>query len=173
MHSNHSHKPRLHIALIEPEVPGNTGNIGRTCLALDAQLHLIRPLGFALTDAALQRAGLDYWAHVDVAYHDSLADFLVVLPTLGVPCLLETSGSQSLYDLSLPAHANPVLLFGSESTGLPQTLLTQYAAHTFHIPMYSPHIRSLNLSNSVAIAAYEMLRRRIVTPFHPSSTVQT
>ncbi len=148
----------IHVALIEPEIPWNTGNVGRTCLAAGAKLHLVRPFGFALTEAAVRRAGLDYWEHVAPEIYEGYEAFMARAPALGTAFALETYGSASLYDCAFPDDV--VLVFGRERLGLPQPVRDAYAERCFHIPMFSPHVRSLNLSTSVAIAVYEVIRQR-------------
>lgn len=149
----------LHLVLVQPEIPHNTGAVGRLCVGLDCELHLIRPLGFQLADRHLQRAGMDYWPQVRLTLHDSWAAFLerVAPPHL---FLLSTHGRQSLYD----CHFAPgdALVFGSESRGLPPEFHEQYRERLFRIPMPGEHARSLNLANAVAIAAYEAFRQ--ITP---------
>jgi tRNA (cytidine/uridine-2'-O-)-methyltransferase len=148
----------IHVALIEPEIPWNTGNVGRTCLAAGAKLHLVRPFGFSLNEAAVRRAGLDYWEHVDPTIYDSYEDFMAAAPALGVSFALETYGSRSLYDCTFPEDV--VLVFGRERLGLPPAVKDAYKDRCFQIPMFSEHMRSLNLSTSVAIAVYEAIRQR-------------
>lgn len=148
----------IHVALIEPEIPWNTGNVGRTCLAAGARLHLVRPFGFALNDAAVRRAGLDYWQHVNPTIYDSAEEFMQAAPKLGVPYALETYGERSLYDCTFPEDV--VLVFGRERLGLPPQVKEAYKDNCFQIPMFSEHMRSLNLSTSVAIAVYEAVRQR-------------
>jgi tRNA (cytidine/uridine-2'-O-)-methyltransferase len=150
----------IHVALIEPEIPWNTGNVGRTCLAAGAKLHLVRPFGFALTESAVRRAGLDYWQHVDPVIHESYEAFLEVAPTLGTVFALETYGSRSLYECAF--EGDIVLVFGRERLGLPAPVKDAYKDNCFQIPMFSEHVRSLNLSTSVAIALYEVVRQRSV-----------
>lgn len=145
----------LNIVLVEPEIPQNTGNIARTCAATGCRLHLVRPLGFAVTDKHLKRAGLDYWADVEVVFHDSLADFLA--QTGGRPLWLATTKGRLTPDQASFSD-NDWILFGRETAGLPETLLVAHPEHRVRIPM-RPGTRSLNLSNAVAIVAYEALRQ--------------
>ena len=146
----------LHLVLYQPEIPHNTGAVGRLCVGLGCELHLIRPLGFQLADRYLQRAGMDYWPQVRLTLHDSWADFLesVNPPQL---FLLSTQGGKSLYDARFAPGA--ALVFGSESRGLPPELHALYREHLFKIPMPGEQARSLNLANAVAIAAYEAYRQ--------------
>jgi tRNA (cytidine/uridine-2'-O-)-methyltransferase len=150
----------LHVVLVHPEIHWNTGNAGRTCLAVGATLHLIEPLGFSLDERAVKRAGLDYWAHVDRRVWPCWEAFEQVLPSLGEPWFFETTGRQPYWEAPLAAPAGTVLVFGRETTGLPSALRERYAERCVTMPMDSPYIRSLNLSTSVGIAVYEVLRQR-------------
>ncbi len=145
----------LNIVLHEPEMPANTGNIGRTCVAAGVKLHLIEPLGFRINDKMLKRAGLDYWEHLDYAVYDSFADFLEKNP--GAKIYMATTKASKIYS---EAHYEPdcYLMFGKESAGIPEEILVDYQDTCVRIPM-NPEIRSLNLSNSVAIVLYEALRQ--------------
>ena len=147
----------LHGVLVEPEIHWNTGNAGRTCLAVGAQLHLVRPLGFSLDDKEVRRAGLDYWARVNPTVWPSWADFAPALPTLGTPLFFTARSTRPFQQIAYPRPA--VLIFGRESVGLPADLLAQHAAETVAIPMQDAELRSLNLSTSVALAAYEARRQ--------------
>jgi tRNA (cytidine/uridine-2'-O-)-methyltransferase len=152
--------PLLHVVLVAPEIPWNTGNAGRTCLAVGAELHLVRPLGFSLDDRAVRRSGLDYWARVVPHLHvwPDWADFEAQLPTLGAPFLFAPrAAARDFRAVAYPAHA--VLIFGCESMGLPDEMLDRYASDTVSIPMVDPELRSLNLSTTVAVAAYEVQRQ--------------
>ena len=148
----------IHVALIEPEIPWNTGNVGRTCLAAGAQLHLVRPFGFSLNEQAVRRAGLDYWEHVKPVIHDSYEAFMDAATPLGTAFALETYGARSLYECTFPEDV--VLVFGRERLGLPPAVKEAYKDRCFKIPMFSEHVRSLNLSTSVAITVYEAIRQR-------------
>jgi len=145
--------PFFHIALIQPEIPQNTGNIGRLALGLQCRLHLVHPLGFSLSEKAVRRAGLDYWKHVDVQEHHSTEEFFSWVKQRQV-LLFSTKASQSYRTAKIAADS--VLVFGPESKGLSAALRSQYPCFT--IPMVGP-IRSLNLSNAVAVAAYEALHQ--------------
>jgi tRNA (cytidine/uridine-2'-O-)-methyltransferase len=147
----------LHVVLVEPEIHWNTGNAGRTCLAAGAQLHLVEPLGFSLDDAQVRRAGLDYWARVNPRLWPDWDAFERALPELGEPFLFSSSGARGLHDTRFPRPA--VLVFGRESVGLPPALLARHRERTVRIPMADPALRSLNLSTTVGIAAYEVLRQ--------------
>ncbi|MDE7158819.1 MAG: tRNA (uridine(34)/cytosine(34)/5-carboxymethylaminomethyluridine(34)-2'-O)-methyltransferase TrmL, partial [Clostridiales bacterium] len=145
----------FHIVLVEPEIPQNTGNIARTCAATGCMLHLVRPLGFEISDKYLKRAGLDYWSLVDVKVHENLEDFFKSYP--GTICRFFTTKAEHSYtELDYPNEC--ALIFGKETKGLPEELLIQHPSECVRIPMIEES-RSLNLSNSVAIAVYEGLRQ--------------
>jgi len=146
---------RINIVLHEPEIPQNTGNIARTCAATGASLHLIRPLGFAIDDKKLKRAGLDYWHQLDITYYDGLDDFFAKHPNAQFYCF-STKAPHRYTDIIYP---DPVfLIFGKETKGLPEKFLHSHPDRCVRIPMRNG-LRSLNLSNSVAIAVYEALRQ--------------
>ena len=149
-----------HVVLVHPEIHWNTGNAGRTCLATGAALHLVEPLGFSLDERQVKRAGLDYWAHVDLRVWPSWSAFERELAALGDPYFFSTKATQLLWDAPLAAADAVVLIFGRETGGLPDDLHARYRDRFFAIPILSPRVRSLNLSTSVAIAAYEVLRQR-------------
>lgn len=145
----------LHIVLIEPEIPQNTGNIARTCAALGASLHLVEPLGFSIDSKYVKRAGLDYWDLLDIHTYPSLDAFLEIHDSKKL--YLFSTKAQCIYsEASFPEEC--YLVFGKETKGLPETLLLAHPSTTLRIPMIS-EARSLNLSNSVAIAAYEYMRQ--------------
>lgn len=145
----------LNIVLFEPEIPQNTGNIARTCAAVGASLHLIRPLGFEIDDRKLKRAGLDYWYALDIHYYDGLDDFFSKVSASQV-YYFSTKAPQKYTDVTYPL---PIyLMFGKETAGLPEALLKENRDHCVRIPMKNG-LRSLNLSNSAAIAIYEVLRQ--------------
>ncbi len=145
----------LNIVLVEPEIPQNTGNIARTCAAIGATLHLVRPLGFAIDDRKMKRAGLDYWDKLNVKFYDSLADFMAVHEDDNL-YFFTTKGQHCYTDVTYPDTV--YLVFGRETRGLPEDLLYAHPDQCLRIPMRN-HLRSLNLSNSVAVAAYEVLRQ--------------
>jgi tRNA (cytidine/uridine-2'-O-)-methyltransferase len=147
----------LHVVLVEPEIHWNTGNAGRTCLAAGAQLHLVEPLGFSLDDAQVRRAGLDYWARVNPRVWPGWDALERALPELGEPFLFSSSGACEFQRVRYPRPA--VLVFGRESVGLPPALLARHRERTVRVPMRDPELRSLNLSTTVGIAAYEVLRQ--------------
>lgn len=145
----------LNIVLLEPEIPQNTGNIGRTCVATGTRLHLIEPLGFSISDKAVKRAGMDYWPHLDVSVYEDYEDFLnrnqdakvYMATTKGLNVYTEVSYEPDCY-----------IMFGKESGGIPEEILVNNQENAIRIPM-NPEIRSLNLANSVAIVLYEALRQ--------------
>lgn len=145
----------LNVVLVEPRIPQNVGNIARTCAATGARLHLVRPLGFSVDDAKLKRAGLDYWHYLDITYYDSLSDFLERCGG-GELRLFSTKARQCYTDTHYPDGC--YLVFGREDAGLPEQLLLHRPNDCLRIPMRGG-LRSLNLSNSVAIAVYETLRQ--------------
>ncbi len=145
----------INIVLCEPEIPQNTGNIARTCAATGASLHLIRPMGFEIDNAKLKRAGLDYWDKLDITFYDGLDDFFEKHPNDKV-YYFSTKGRYTYSDVKY--EGNVYIMFGKETRGLPEELLFKNPDTTVRIPMRD-HLRSLNLSNSVAIAVYEILRQ--------------
>jgi tRNA (cytidine/uridine-2'-O-)-methyltransferase len=149
-----------HVVLVHPEIHWNTGNAGRTCLATGATLHLIEPLGFSLDDREVKRAGLDYWEHIDLRVWSSWDAFETQLPTLGEPYFFSTKATRLVWDAPLGASNGVVLVFGRETGGLPPELHERYHDRFVAMPILSPRVRSLNLSTSVAIAVYEVLRQR-------------
>jgi tRNA (cytidine/uridine-2'-O-)-methyltransferase len=150
----------MHIVLVHPEIHWNTGNAGRTCLAVGATLHLIEPLGFSLDARQVKRAGLDYWEHVDLRVWSDWPSFERELPSLGEPWFLSTRATRMLWDAPLGSPNDVVLVFGRETGGLPDDLHRRFADRLLAMPIISPHVRSLNLSTSIGIAAYEVLRQR-------------
>lgn len=146
----------INIVLCEPEIPQNTGNIARTCAATGASLHLIRPLGFEIDNAKLKRAGLDYWDKLDITYYDSLDDFFSKHHSAKI-YYFTTKARHNYSDIEYPDDA--WIMFGKETRGLPEDLLYANPDTCVRIPMRDS-LRSLNLSNSVAIAVYEILRQR-------------
>jgi tRNA (cytidine/uridine-2'-O-)-methyltransferase len=150
----------MHVVLVHPEIHWNTGNAGRTCLAVGATLHLIEPLGFSLDDRQVKRAGLDYWQHVDLRVWSDWKSFEGTLPTLGEPYFFSTRAARPLWDAPLNGPGDVVLIFGSETGGLPADLRDRYAERLVVLPMVSANVRSLNLSTAVGIAVYEVLRQR-------------
>ncbi|MFA7098456.1 MAG: tRNA (cytidine(34)-2'-O)-methyltransferase [Eubacteriales bacterium] len=156
--------PKLNIVLLEPEIPQNTGNIARTCVATGSSLHLIRPFGFELTDKNLKRAGLDYWRYLDLSCYDSLSHFDAAhngaerryFTTKAEKCYTEATYPEDVF-----------LFFGKETKGLPEELLVKNKPDCVRIPMFG-EVRSLNLSNAVAVAVYEFYRRQGFEPLNKS-----
>lgn len=147
---------KINIVLLEPEIPQNTGNIARTCAATGASLHLIRPLGFEIDDKKLKRAGLDYWNELDITYYDGLDDFFNKHKGISI-YYFSTKAPRAYTEISYGEEV--FLMFGKETRGLPEELLFENEDKCVRIPMRDK-LRSLNLSNSVAIAVYEVLRQR-------------
>ena len=153
----------IHVVLVQPEIHWNTGNAGRTCLAAGATLHLVRPLGFSLDDKEVKRAGLDYWEHVDLRIWESWGAIERELPKLGEPWFFSTKAKRLLWDAPLGGPQDVVLVFGRETGGLAPSIHERHADRMLAMPIASPHVRSLNLSTSVGIAVYEVLRQRVAT----------
>lgn len=150
---------KIHIVLVEPEIPQNTGNIARTCAIIGAKLHLVKPLGFEISDKYLKRAGLDYWDKLDIEEHESLAQFLEEYPIeKNNMYFVTTKGKHCYTEVKYNELDEVFMLFGKETKGLPEDLLKNNLNNAIRIPMRE-NFRSLNLSNSVAIVAYEMLRQ--------------
>ena len=145
----------LNIVLFEPEIPANTGNIGRTCVATNTRLHLIEPLGFRLDEKSLKRAGMDYWKDLDVTTYIDFEDFLSKNPDAKI--YMATTKAPNVYtDVSYEPDC--YIMFGKESAGIPEEILVQHKENSIRIPMVGD-IRSLNLGNSVAVVLYEALRQ--------------
>ena len=146
----------LNIVLLEPEIPTNTGNIGRLSIATESTLHLIKPYGFQIDDKRVKRAGLDYWQHVNLLEYESFSEFM----NKNTPhsfAFFSSHGTQSY--LNIEFKPDTYLIFGKESVGLSKEVRKNYSDHLYKIPLFSKHIRSLNLANAVAIAVYEGLRQ--------------
>lgn len=146
----------LNIVLVEPEIPQNTGNIARTCAATGARLHLVKPMGFEIDSAKLKRAGLDYWWLVDITYYESLDDFMSEHKNDNLYFL--TTKAQNVYS-DIPYPDETYLVFGKETKGLPEDLLSENYQSCIRIPMVDD-ARSLNLSNAVAVAVYDYYRQK-------------
>ena len=146
----------MNIVLLEPEIPANTGNIGRTCVATGTSLHLIKPLGFDISDKAVRRAGMDYWKDLDLKVYENFEDFLEKNPKAKI--YMATTKAEKVYT-EVAYEPNDFIMFGKESAGIPEEILLKYPETSVRIPMIG-EIRSLNLSNSVAIVAYEALRQQ-------------
>ncbi len=146
----------MHIILHQPEIPANTGNIGRTCVATGTSLHLIEPLGFRLDEKSIKRAGMDYWEHLDVTRYINFNEFKQIHPNAKI--WMATTKAKHVYT-DVQFGEDDFIMFGKESAGIPEEILVDYEETCIRIPML-PTIRSLNLSNSVAIVLYEALRQQ-------------
>lgn len=150
---------KLNIVLVEPEIPQNTGNIARTCAALGAKLHLVYPLGFSISEKQVKRAGLDYWDKLEIEEHTNFKEFLEKYkPEENNMFFVTTKGKKVYSDVDFSKMDEVFALFGKETKGLPEDVLKEYIEKTIRIPMRE-HLRSLNLSNSVAIVAYDIFRQ--------------
>ncbi len=145
----------LNIVLIEPEIPNNTGNIGRLALATGSKLHLVKPLGFEINDTRLKRAGLDYWQYLDIVYYDNIEDFFKINNKENL-VFLSSHGQNTHWNI--PYEDNMFLVFGKESVGLPKHILNTHSKDLYKIPIYNKNVRSLNLANAVGIVVYEGLK---------------
>lgn len=146
----------FNIVLVEPQIPNNTGNIGRLALATGSTLHLIKPFGFEIDDKRLKRAGLDYWQHISLFTYESADDFFFLHKDKNM-VFFSSHGEKNYW--SIDYHDGLFLVFGKESAGLSKKLIENNSDNLYKIPLYSEHIRSLNLANSVSIAVYEGLRQ--------------
>lgn len=146
----------MNIVLYEPEIPANTGNIGRTCVATGTSLHLIKPLGFDISDKAVRRAGMDYWKELDLHVYENFEEFVERNP--GANIYMATTKAKKAYT-EVEYKGNDFIMFGKESAGIPEEILVKYEETSVRIPMIG-EIRSLNLSNSVSIILYEALRQQ-------------
>ncbi len=149
-------EPQFNIVLFQPEIPTNTGNIGRVCVATGSHLHLIGPLGFSIDDKQVKRAGLDYWVHLSYTYYENYQNFLEKNPVLDQMSFLTTKTDQVIYDKKF--KRGDWIMFGPETRGLPEDVWRPRAAQSYKIPMIGP-TRSLNLANAVSIVAFEGLRQ--------------
>lgn len=150
---------KMHVVLVEPEIPQNTGNIARTCAAIGAKLHLVYPLGFNISEKQVKRAGLDYWDKLEIEEHESFIKFLEKYkPEENNMFFVTTKGKNVYSDVDYSKMEEVFILFGKETKGLPEDILQKYLDKTIRIPMREL-IRSLNLSNSVAIVAYDIFRQ--------------
>ena len=146
----------FNIVLIEPEIPNNTGNIGRLALASGSNLHLVKPFGFEIHDSRLKRAGLDYWQHLNVTIYESIEEFFSKNKDSKM-VFLSSHGVKNHWDIDF--EDNIFLIFGKESVGLPKSIMEKNSDKIFKIPLYSKHVRSLNLANAVSIVIYEGLKQ--------------
>jgi len=144
----------LNIVLVEPEIPNNTGNIGRLSLGSGSHLHLVKPFGFEISDSRLKRAGLDYWKHLSVTYYENIDEFFKINKDKKM-AFLSSHGEENHWDI--PFKDDLFLIFGKESVGLPKSIIENHKDHLYKIPLYSEHVRSLNLANAVSIVIYEGL----------------
>lgn len=147
----------LNVVLVEPEIPQNTGSVGRLCLATGATLHLVEPMGFEITHSRLKRAGLDYWEHLKVQQHKSIEAFLEFMPKDAPRALLSKKAGNTIYTREF--KPGTFLIFGRETMGLPEWLLARSASDAIRIPMYDARVRSLNLATAVGITLYEAIRQ--------------
>ncbi len=151
---------KLNVVLVEPEIPQNTGNIARTCAATGGKLHLVHPLGFSITEKAVKRAGLDYWDKLEIEEHESFEKFLEKYePEKNNMFFVTTKGKNVYSEPNYKEMDEVFILFGKETKGLPEDILVKYINKTIRIPM-RPTLRSLNLSNSVSIVVYDILRQK-------------
>lgn len=161
---------KLNVVLVEPEIPQNTGNIARTCAATGAKLHLVKPLGFEISDKTLKRAGLDYWDKLEIEEHESFAEFLEKYKPENTNMFFVTTKGKKVYsDVDYSSMEEVFVLFGKETKGLPEDILQKYFENAIRIPMRKT-LRSLNLSNSVAIVVYDILRQANFFGLEESST---
>jgi tRNA (cytidine/uridine-2'-O-)-methyltransferase len=144
------------IVLFEPEIPNNTGNIGRLCLASGAHLHLVKPFGFEINDTRLKRAGLDYWQHINLFIYENIEEFFSKNKNAKM-VFLSSHGNANHWEINF--ENNMFLVFGKESVGLPRSILKTYSNQLYKIPLYSEHVRSLNLANAVSVVVYEGLQQ--------------
>ncbi len=147
----------LHVVLVEPEIPQNTGSIGRLCLAIGATLHLVEPLGFEITSARVKRAGLDYWEHLKVVQHPGIDGFMSSMPQGAPKVFLTKKAGHTIYEHRF--EPGSYLFFGRETMGLPEWLVNRFPMDCARIPMFDARVRSLNLATAVGITAYEAVRQ--------------
>ena len=147
----------MHIVLVEPDIPWNTGNVGRTCLATGSTLHLIGKLGFTISDAQVKRAGLDYWDRVHWVHHPTWKDFLAKIPASAPLYFFSKKGDKSFWEASFEPES--YLIFGCETKGLPGWMLEEFEDRVYRIPMAPESVRSLNLSTAVGVVLFESLRQ--------------
>lgn len=148
---------KINVVLVEPEIPMNTGTIGRLCLATGSTLHLIEPLGFEISNSRLKRAGLDYWKYVDVKIYSGLEIFLQSIPPSAQKVFFSTKGETDFFQHIFQPGA--YLFFGSETRGLPKNLIQYNKEQTYRIPQYDERVRSINIANAVSVAVYEAIRQ--------------
>ncbi len=147
----------LNVVLVEPEIPQNTGSVGRLCLATGTTLHLVEPMAFEITHSRLKRAGLDYWEHLKVQMHASLDAFMAFMPPEAPKVFFTKKAGHTLFQHQF--EPGTFLIFGKETMGLPDELVNRYPAESIRIPMYDARVRSLNLANAVSVGVYEAIRQ--------------
>jgi len=147
----------LSVVLVTPEIPTNTGSIGRLCLATNSTLHLVEPLGFEINDSRLKRAGLDYWKYLQIVRHKSLEHFFQSISQKSPMVFFSTKAKSSVFDQKF--EEGSYLIFGCETKGLGEELISKFSEYTFRIPQYDNRVRSLNLANAASIAVYEAIRQ--------------
>jgi len=147
----------LSIVLVTPEIPTNTGSIGRLCLATNSTLHLVDPIGFEINDARVKRAGLDYWKYLQMVRHKNLEAFFDALPPKTPTVFFSTKAKRSIFEKQFKKGS--YLIFGSETKGLGEELIMKFSKNTFQIPQYDDRVRSLNLANAASIVVYEAIRQ--------------
>lgn len=153
-------EPYFHVVLVQPQIPPNTGNIGRLCLATRCRLHLVGPLGFDLSEKAVRRAGLDYWQHVDKVIYNSYVEFKASLPSDACTWYFSADGKKSLFEAKLKRGA--YLIFGTETIGKDAELFHDEDPESFlQLPLYSEKVRSLNLANTASVVVYEAIRQNL------------
>lgn len=145
----------LNIVLVEPEIPNNTGNIGRLALASGSNLHLVKPFGFEINDTRLKRAGLDYWQHINLNIYENIDEFFSKNKNSKM-VFLSSHGTKNHWSINF--EDNMFLVFGKESVGLPKSIIEKHIDKLYKIPLYSKHVRSLNLANAVSVVVYEGLK---------------
>ncbi len=148
----------FHVVLVEPEIPQNTGSVGRLCLATGCTLHLVEPLGFDISESAVRRAGLDYWEHLKVVKHPSIEAFFDTIPADAPKIFLSKKAGRTLFESKI--ESGTYFFFGKETMGLPDWILNRYAADTVRIPMFDARVRSINLATAVGVAVYEGVRQQ-------------
>ena len=147
----------LSVVLVTPEIPTNTGSIGRLCLATNSILHLVDPLGFEINSSRVKRAGLDYWKYLQIVRHKSLENFFQSIPEKAPTVFFSTKAKSSIYEQRF--QEGSYLIFGCETKGLGEKLISKFSEYTFRIPQYDRRVRSLNLANAASIAVYEAIRQ--------------
>lgn len=148
---------KLNVVLVEPEIPQNTGSIGRLCVGTNSTLHLVEPLGFEISSTRLKRAGLDYWEHLKWVRHQNLEEFLKTIPANSQKIFFSKKAGHTLFEIKIQPGA--YLIFGKETAGLPDELIERHPTETVRIPMFDARIRSLNLAQAVSIGVYEGIRQ--------------